>query len=116
METISYMSLFDELEKIAEEQQKDLTKAKFKRHLMASGAILAGAGLGAFGGSALQNAVLKHDKGRVATLIRRYPLATKAAPMVAGAAGGIAAGHAGLQALRTKRHLKFVEKGNDRPE
>lgn len=113
MEITSYIGLFDELEKIAEEQQKDITKSKLKRHLIASGAILAGAGLGAFGGSAAQSAILKHDKGRLANLVRRYPLATKAAPIIAGAAGGVAAGHAGLQALRTKRHLNFVEKGND---
>lgn len=106
----SYIALFDELEKIAEQQRKDLTKEKFKRHLLAAGAVLAGGTIGHFGGKAAKAALLKR-KGSIANFVRKHPTAAKIAPAVAGAAG---AGALGLAALRTKKHLQYAEKGDER--
>lgn len=109
-EMTSYGAMFDELEKIAEEQRKDLTKEKFKRHLMAAGAVLAGGTIGHFGGKAARAALLK-NKGKISDFIRKHPTAAKIAPAVVGAAG---AGALGLAALRTKKHLQYAEKGDER--
>lgn len=109
-EMTRYSGFFDELEKIAAEQRKDLTKEKFKRHLMAAGAVLAGGTIGHFGGKAAKAALLKR-KGNIAAFIRKHPTAMKAAPAVAGGAG---AGAMGLAALRTKKHLQYAETGNER--
>ena len=109
METASYIGLFAELEKIAEKRRKDITRAKFKRHLLAAGAVFTGAGLGHLAGGPATAAIWK-KKGRVAEFLKKHPKIMKYAPVVAGA--GLGAG----VALRTKKHLDYVGKADDRPK
>ena len=110
MEISSYTGLFDELEKIAEDQRKNITKDKFKRHLKAVGTAGLGFGVGTGTGMAIKRALLKR-KGKIADFIRKHPTATKMAPAALGTA---IAGGAALRHYITKRHFKYVEKGNDR--
>jgi len=110
MEIGSYIGLFDELEKIAEEQRRDVTKGKFKRHLKAVGTAGLGFGVGTGTGMAIKRALLKR-KGTIADFIRKHPKAAMLAPAALGTA---IAGGAALHHNITKRHFKYVEKGNDR--
>ena len=109
-EMSSYPALFDELEKIAEQKRKYVTKDKFKRHLMAVGATAGGSALGHFAGSAAKHAIGK-NKGSITNFLRKHPKVLKHMPMAVGALG--AGGAAGLLGLRTKKHLQYAEKGND---
>lgn len=109
METISYTGLFSELEKIAERRKRDITKAKFKRHLAAVGAVGAGGYLGHLAGGPAKAAIWER-RGRVADFLKKHPKIMKYAPTAAGM--GLGAG--AVIALRTKKHLDYVEKGNDR--
>jgi hypothetical protein len=109
MEISSYIGLFDELEKIAEEQRKDITKDKFKRHLKAMAVLGLATGLGAGVGGVAKRALLK-SKGRVGDLLRSYPKAARLAPVATGALG---AGIAGLGRSLTKQHFDIVDKGDD---
>jgi len=111
MEMISYIGLFDELEKIAEEQRKDIPKGGFKRHLKAVAAIGAGMGVGAGLGGLAKRELLK-NKGKIGDFLKKHPTAMKAAPLAVGA---LLAGGAGLGMHRTKMHFRHVEKGDDRP-
>jgi hypothetical protein len=106
----SYIGLFAELEKIAEERQKYITKEKLKRHLLASGAVFTGGALGAFGGSALESALWK-NRGRLGELARKHPKVMKYIPP---AVAGIGAAASAAAAYRTNRHLNYIEKDNDR--
>lgn len=117
MENSSCLAFFDELEKIAQyrdmgekpaPEQKFITKDKLKRHLLAAGAVLAGGTAGHFGGRAARAAILKR-KGNIADLVRKYPTAAKAVPIAVGGAG---MGAAALAALRTRKHLQYVEHGD----
>jgi len=110
MEMTSYIGLFDELEKIAEEQRRDITKDKFKRHLKAVGMVGLGFGLGTGSGMALKRALLKR-KGKIADFVRKHPTIAMTAPAALGTA---IAGTAALRHNITKRHFKYVEKDNDR--
>lgn len=120
MENSSYLAFFDELEKIAQykdmgekpaPQQKFITKDNLKRHLLAAGAVLAGGTAGHFAsGPAI--AAIRQRKGRIADLVRKYPTAVRAAPAVVAGAG---MGAAALAALRTKKHLQYVGKGDGKP-
>lgn len=112
METASYIGLFAELEKIAEKRRKDITRAKFKRHLLAAGAVFTGAGLGHLAGGPATAAIWK-KKGRVAEFLKKHPKIMKYAPVAVGAA---AAGTGAGVALRTKKHLDYVGKADDRPK
>lgn len=108
--TPSYPAFFDELEKIAQHQQRqNLNKEKLKRHLKAMGAVLAGGAIGGAAGTALKRYVSK-NKGRIQDFVRKYPNVLKYAPVAVGGLGMLAAG---ALAARTKAHLKYVEKGNE---
>lgn len=105
----NYIGLFDELEKIAEERRKDITKEKFMRHLKAVGVAGLGAGIGAGTGRLARKALLKR-KSSIASFIARHPTAVKFVPAAMGAALAAAAFPA---YMRTKKHLEIVEKEND---
>ena len=106
----SYIALFDELEKIAEEQRRDITKDKFKRHLKAVGVAGLGFGLGTGSGMALKRVLLKR-KGKIADFVRKHPTVAMLAPAAVGTA---IAGVGALKRNVTKRHFDYVEKGDDR--
>jgi hypothetical protein len=106
MRTESYIALFDELEKIAEGQNRFVDKEKFKRHLKSVAVAGAGGAVGAGIGSALKHAY-KSRKGPIGEFVRTHPKAALAATVALsglGALGGAA------QIARTRQHFKQVEK------
>lgn len=110
METNRYVALFDELEKIAEEQ-KYVTKEKFKRHLKTLVPVGIGTGLGAAGGYALQRAALSR-KGKLQELAQKHK-ATKYVPLVTAAMGGVAAM---MRTAKDRKVRNYVEHGNVKPK
>jgi hypothetical protein len=110
MEITRYIGLFDELEKIAEEQRKPIGMPEFKRHLKAVGVIGAGLGLGTGIGAIARRAMIQH-KGSLGNLALKHPMIMKALPVVGG---GLAAGGAGLGLYLTKQHFDYAEKGDDK--
>ena len=112
METTKYSGMFDELEKIAEEKQKFVTKEKFKRHLKMVVPAALGTGLGYAGGEALHRVVKdKNRVGRLAKLVRKHPKALKYGP----AALGMALGGVAMLAKRKDKQVRdYVEHGDGR--
>lgn len=112
IEMVSYPAFFDELEKIAEEEQKDdnwVTKQRLKR--LAVAVPVAGLGLlgGHFAGKGLAHALAKRQ-GAIGDFARKHPFAIKSAPMVAA---GLA-GAAGLAvAARSKKIHDYVKHGDE---
>lgn len=102
---ISYDAMFDELEKIGEDDNY-VTKDRLKRHAKAVGAVMLGSGLGAGVGGIAQRYLLKPD---VMQKIKKLPPSVlKYMPHAAGAIGGVAGlmGH-----LVTQKHLDYVKHG-----
>jgi hypothetical protein len=107
---ISYPALFDELTKIAEEQDDNaVTKARLKRLAIAIPVAGAGMLVGHFGGRALAHK-LEQNKGAIGDFARKHPRAARMLPMgVAGLAGA-----AGLAAaMRHKQIDKYVRHGDE---
>jgi len=104
----SYPALFDELSKIAEEEQKYVDREKFKRHLKTVGAIGLGTGLGV-GAGKLVGDYLQSKRG-VDQLKKLPPWALKYGPAVAG---GLAGG--GVIAHKLLRHKtdRYIEHGDE---
>jgi len=107
METISCIALFDELEKIAEDQRKYITKDVYKRHLQAAAIVGAGMGIGT-GLGKMTSRALDKNKGRIGTYLKQHPTAVKLAP---AAIGALVAAPLALRVLHSKSSMDYREKG-----
>lgn len=111
-EMISLPAFYDELEKIAEEQDRWITKEKLKRHAKTLAAVGAGAGLGYGTGKLVRRYVrgpgMKHLWKLSPKWQERIKKYSPAAATIVGGAGVLAASK-----LRRKAD-KYVEKGDER--
>lgn len=105
MEMNKYAGLFDELEKIAEEQQKYVTKEKFKRHLKTLVPVAIGAGLGTASGYAALEGARRHGK-KINRFLAKHPKVARGIPAALGAAGA-AAGM--LRRAKDKKIREYIE-------
>lgn len=105
----SYSALFDELEKIAEDDRW-VTKERLKRLALAVPVVGAGTFAGSMAGQAVGRK-LRESKGSIGRLARKHPgIASKVVPALAGAAVGVPAL---LATLRSRKTQKYIEKGDD---
>ena len=109
-EMTSYSAFFDELEKIAEENNRYVTKERLKRMAVAVPVAGAGAFLGHMAGQAVGRELQK-SKGTIGDLARRHPrVASKVVPALAAGAVGIPAL---LAALKSRKTQQYIEHGDD---
>ena len=103
---ISYLTFFDELEKIAEEERKFVNKGRLKRLLLATGATAAGAGLGHATGELFRRKVgprlLEAGRGLPKSTVAKY------GPAVAG---GLTAGAGALAMLHRRKTDRYIDEG-----
>lgn len=109
---INYGAFFDELEKVAEEKKKFVTKDKLKRGVMAAGLVGVGTGLGHASGLAFR----RYMRSRGSKQLRKVIPASKLSKFLPTAIGVASGGLAALQALKAKKVKDFIEKKNEQPK
>jgi len=105
---ISYPAFFDELEKISEDQRKNIDRETLKRHLKVVGTVGLGAGLG-YGTGALVRKYLQSHEG-MEKIKKLPPGVLKWAPAVAGGGAGLLYA---LNKMKQKKIQDYTERGDE---
>ena len=97
---INYSAFHDELVKIAEEDDRNITKEKLKRLLPVAAASAIGVGLGTGAGKATERWILKPGQ------LKRLGKFGKHLPLIAGATGGAAGLAHGIWRSKANKYIR----------